>query len=931
MGDFWEQIETIDFDNSASEGDVEARLVLPMLRALDYDQNQDLTSKVSVEFVKGTSKEIKKADFVAYYGPIKTNNTSLIVVEAKRTSENLINAKGQAASYAHAIRAPLYVVTNGKKIEVWQLQLSTECTLALEYNVCELAAHRGTIESLLAKEAARSLCQRLNIKDMKIAAGDATAYIEAEARRAATSEPFISRTLSRGRDQPPLASKAILEEYPRGALILGASGFGKTELQKFLFRDQLGRAAADQDQQLPFDISLPDLAASSHSIQKYVEDRISAHCPSFTPAKLKDELRAKGAVVLCDGYERVPAHARQRLAVEAASLQRDYPKIAIFIFSRASAAESVSLPLLELLEFDVHQQREFEAAHLPGKNHSISWDLTDAVRDRLAHPIFLKLLCEHYAKFGSAPKTLTALFEEWFSRALDWSDPSPAVRMQRERALSLLAERTLNTPISKIQAFEVLQQGGFGDEVFNALVASQALNISANTVELVHEALADFVRAKCLAALPFDRFEASLAETVFRNDSLLGALLMGLLQETARQRAVWRRLSQSGIRTYLGAFKFRADVSSELRKLSEGDAQTAILQDIRDGFEETGRAFFSELWDEICVEEIGDCDVPVAITGKLSEGLKDISYSLHPSRRNGALVQIGRANNAKYRRYINLELSRKSPDAGRTVGVQILRDALEKILKQRRLKGGLALARERSISRIRFLVEEYEFPARIGKIEEIFSTLSSRQKDYIDVGDQSFFLFEVMDDLKVCFHNGDRSIDRWWKKYTDKQGNLKSDCVSQALIETYERAELILGEIFSASFATICQEMDGSGIRPIQWRLRVNHAGDGAWPFQESWFPVENSKSPKATVEVVSEPKKVFFTERMSHYEEVRSELIRLRRRSDARVSIMSSHLPEFWGYSGGRFTGETPTLTMVHNWILDELKDIFSDFPSGF
>lgn len=677
--------------------------------------------------------------------------------------------------------------------------------------------------------------------------------------------------------------------------------------------------------------------AEGISIFKYAHERINAHCPHITDSKWRDVCRQDGAIIFCDGLERVQSSRRAHIAAEISAIRRDFPKVVLFVFSRPSATADVYLPAVRLKELDYEQRQEFQKGIISGIAHNISWDLPKALNARLGHPLFLRLICEHYSKFGSRPETLTKLFDDWLTKFLGWSDGSPAIRVRREAALLLLAQQSLVEPLSNIAAFGMLIKAGFDEEIFNALVQSDALNISQSNVELVHEALADFLRAKHLASLSLEEFRTSTERTTFRNDSLLATLLMGQIPNPHYQRALWERLSQSGICEYLGAFKFRADASSMLFQLPEMEAQQNVLQDILDGFEGTSLAYFPELWDEICLEEVGVNNCGLGIEGMLDTRLSSVSYSFQMRSVNDARVSLGQTDTRFRQRYVNILLSRLKPDDGRAIGVGVLRETLKNIIKGRKLKGGVNLSRERLVSRMRILVEQENFPRDCIDLVSIKMALDPARESFVSVSDfgsdnRDFAISALLDDLQICLDAGDVQIDVWWTKYSGQCGGIDIGKAPEALIETYERAEKIFVEIVQFSFLSIRDEMQGYLIRPIQWCLRLNGSEDGDWQLKQWWIPVESYTDPKVVVQPVSGPdigssRRVEFN---GHYQNVLSRLDKLGRPSDVTVETRSGQLPAFDGYAPtGGFTGETPALTLAHDWIAAELKMLFSDFSA--
>jgi hypothetical protein len=77
---FWDRIHEVNVD---SEADVELRVIEPLLEALGYDRNKDLSRGYTIRFGEGRKGRPHEADYVVFDGTVHDRNTSLIVVEAK--------------------------------------------------------------------------------------------------------------------------------------------------------------------------------------------------------------------------------------------------------------------------------------------------------------------------------------------------------------------------------------------------------------------------------------------------------------------------------------------------------------------------------------------------------------------------------------------------------------------------------------------------------------------------------------------------------------------------------------------------------------------------------------------------------------------------------------------------------------------------------
>jgi type I site-specific restriction endonuclease len=178
---FWASVAALP---SGNEAEVERRIVVPLLEALGYDDG-DIRSKHPVIFHEGRRGRKPEADFVVFYGPIQSRDTSLLVVEAKAPGEDLHIARLQAESYASKLRAPFILITDGRDVEIWQLQLTSESHCALKVQVECIGEKRGELETLLSKEAMYQYCQSLLYKKIVPMVGDLASYAVAEINRLA--------------------------------------------------------------------------------------------------------------------------------------------------------------------------------------------------------------------------------------------------------------------------------------------------------------------------------------------------------------------------------------------------------------------------------------------------------------------------------------------------------------------------------------------------------------------------------------------------------------------------------------------------------------------------------------------------------------------------------------------------------------------------
>ncbi|HET6375392.1 MAG TPA: type I restriction enzyme HsdR N-terminal domain-containing protein, partial [Methylocella sp.] len=363
MTEFWDKLP---LKGLTSEADVELRLIEPLLRALGYE-DYDIATKYPVEFQQGRKGRKPAADFVCFAGPLKNRDTSLLVVEAKAPGQALPPGKAQGESYAMNLRAPVLVLTNGETFEIWQWQAAQESVCVLDIHVDSFLAERGRIEQLLSKSALMAYCRSLEFKTILEASADYGSYETAELMRTASHSAWIERTLKyadANSSEIRIEASQLTETFPGGAIIVAASGYGKTTLAGRLFREAIEARQRKSRTSLPFDILLPELVLLSVDILEFLYARLSAHCPGVSLAVLKQILRDTGPTLLCDGFDRVAAEARMALNAKLSAFIRDYPKAQVFVFSRRASKPHLNLPVLELEALTDGQMRAMESAIL---------------------------------------------------------------------------------------------------------------------------------------------------------------------------------------------------------------------------------------------------------------------------------------------------------------------------------------------------------------------------------------------------------------------------------------------------------------------------------------------------------------------------------------------------------------------------------------
>jgi hypothetical protein len=716
MSDFWSDIPLLD--TSHSEADVESRLVLPLLHATGYS-NAEIVPKYPVVFQEGRRGRPHEADFVCFWEGVRTRDNSLLVVEAKSPAETLTDGKAQGESYAQNLRAPVLLLTNGETLEIWQMQTTLESECVLKVKVASLAAERGLVEQLLNKVAVYDYCRRLEFKTIVQASTDFASYERAEVKRLSLDERPIVRTLRRGETgigPTTLETTGLLPDFPRGAIVVAPSGYGKTTQSRMLLKQAIeGRWRGDHVP-LSFDVPLPDLEQSAVSLVEFMHQRLSAHHPGVTIATLGAILRGVGATIVGDGFDRTSAAFQKRMSTEFSSLLRDYPRVQLFIFSRAVCMPNVALPRLELEPLSDAEVRALEQAILTNEgtqNFSIVSMMSPTLRSLCTNPLLLRLALDYWKKERGFPRSIEFLFRSWLDTVLETEPNDPVSKVERERALISLAEATAAAPIAAQDAIGRLKNAEISATVFNELLQCGALLMTGAVVELKHEGLADYLRAKAFAARGETNLLAEIPTLPLPVDSFFPVLLMAQLASRTLQTVLWKRLSTGRIGIYLDALRYRFDTTNELNALDPERLSREYLDELLEGVEGPLAGFFPDMRGSAMRWLIRDGDARLAATGLLAAYPGALFYALHAREPQQPRVTVAAPPSRGIIRGVSLDRSRYRTDSARLLGMTLLRDTMREAVKHLDLKGGRIWAAERLIGRVRYLARCSDFDVKV--------------------------------------------------------------------------------------------------------------------------------------------------------------------------------------------------------------------------
>ncbi len=917
--EFWSRSDRLDIGN---EAEVEQRLLLPMLRALGY-ADEEITPKAPIIFQEGRKGRPHEADFVVHEGHYLNEDTTLIVVEAKAPGQDLKKAATQAASYAQASKAPFLMLTDGKLLEIWQLQPTRRSDRVFFCAADELRQHRGEIERLIGRNSAIAHCRALGYRQLARAAEDVGAYVENELAR--MSEPCgVSRRLRIG--NTTIDAMQGLNEIERGAVVFAPSGFGKTTLARDVHRHWL--STLTDAQPLPFLVPLPDLAEFDLTPENYARDRLAARCPHFgSAAAFADLIEKRGIRLLCDGLDRIDPKAQRRFLARADTLRRDRPKTRIIVLGRTGTPGVTGLPSINLLSLDRSEKQALASKVRPGRGAMAIHDLPPVLEPLSEHPLLLTLLLMHEERTGALPIHLDEVFETWLRSLLEVDGHGPAMVTSLRDLLGRFAMAVAggSRPRRQVLAKVNVQP----NEPLDDLVRTGAL-ISGDAVEIVHDALGDYLRAELLLELPPSELAARLADVDAHPGSLLPPLLLSKCQDPQQRAVIWDRLGLASLATYLNALRFGGE-PIDPQKVEEPELTAAFLHELRAGIVQPARWFMSPLEHEIYSVLTWRPTQTLGIAGTFDVGKRWFSYRLFEAAPGEQVV-------------VSAELDSNGPVAGfnvetciggrnaRRMAFDRLRDALAKVILRRRLRGGPVWTNERLLGRMRFALRQWRLELPLGiDFDRMAQLLREKRGDVLNLGasgERNFTTEDILSDIKALREWGWVAPDPWWEAYPASTGQTAvTEGTSGLLSEYWRRSQIVLDEVVRESFPKLVGGLNLHSAMPVRYRVRMHPPVMDERGMEFTWTPVPDWSSAAADVEDADGRPTMYdknlFTRTMA-------ELESLGRTGTSTISYVQGVMPRFDGTHRNhyRFDGETAVLRNALALLVDDLDHLLDRLP---
>ncbi len=322
--------------------------------------------------------------------------------------------------------------------------------------------------------------------------------------------------------------EAIEKSAQKRVIILGGPGTGKTTTLKYLAAERAHQALENPDIPIPIFLTLPALARSGKTLQRYLVDLVEdMKTESIYAEVLWKEIESGNAFLCLDSLDEVTPDLRQSIIERIISWAEDRGNTWIIgsrfteykggQFKHGQFSEWELLPMnrqirLELAKRLLPQLQRF----LPSSNEALlSSETFVRVLEKHAqaaawgeNPLLFSLAATVYVKTGTLPLSRATLYRDVIEAVLKTreSDPIQSLLLQRmltELALWLYQSRGRTFNINDVVAFLLDEQHkSWGDtkELINQFISSGIIEVVARyTYGFRHQTFEEYLAAVELA------------------------------------------------------------------------------------------------------------------------------------------------------------------------------------------------------------------------------------------------------------------------------------------------------------------------------------------------------------------------------------------------------------------------------------------------
>ena len=917
----WEKLVGV---SAVDEATVELQLVLPLLELLGY-VNEDIAPKHSVIFQQGRKGRPHEADFAIFNGRVRSKDNALLVVEAKKAGESLADARQQAESYAANLGAPLLLCTNGETIEVWQMQPAGTSNCVLVGQVLDVLSLQPKLELLLRKEAAIEYKCQIQHSCFLDKRPDLSAYLKQQLE--AFKDDGIERRLKFGQSTMVMSGK-LLSQYARGCIVEGPSGFGKSTLAASLMNKLVQEHA--QTRKIPIHVWLPDAFRFGINFRGFLVDRIRSHCPSVVESVLLDAFRVSGGWLVLDGMERLSEENVEALSTELRLLQQDFPHLGVVVFGRRQRLADSALPVLSLCELNEEEQRQVAMLTFDNEGWCSNFfgSMPSSFRQLAGVPLLLVRFARGYAESGRIPVRAQELFSDWLTLLLSKGGCRPSSQVATfTRAMDEVAWVTRTGPIRSEDAIHAIEAAGIAASVFDELVSLGAIAGNQCAVELIHEALADYLRVRRILSSQ-TLLAAELEKLNETSDGFFPILLAALAPEKEIASLIWQAVRRCNLDVLLQCVRFNAAMGPDSKTTTLDEASEEVIQEFAWSLD-----CFLDRFPALRSSAIGllsgsQGKEGFRLIGALGGYVGALSWQVQPIESGYECQTCGAERSFRILHGSNIDIQ-GSRDRGMLLGAEHTLKSLLELAQHRRLQGGAIYVEERLLSRLQCIeLEERGIPLCGYRFDDIFRWLEPHRGEVVGSPfGRQFLIDEVLADVQFLRSLGQSSVSAWWWDYLDPMSMVPRDeaAVVAYFKEKYRRIVFGYREACEASLAGHLQNLGMYRALPMRWRVVVAQGVDGrSFRTDATWRPVQNWGEVECDVELVDE---IEFN--WSSDDELIHELVGLGRYAGRHLLTGAGNFSVQFVQSNAHkaSAGESVVLAEISNWLTKDIQSLFCEF----
>ena len=604
LDDFWSESHEL---LEGSEADVEDRLIRPLVRALGWPDDE-LHPKVQLKKTGSKSRRGPGpiADFILAPrapGPLQSAE---VVIETKAPSAGLKDAFEQADSYASALNAPLFLITDGRTLEIWERRWLNPPQRMVCESVVDLPARRAKIEAIIARDIVRAqYADRTRSTPVSARRDLVRDYLDSLQQRIDDFEPLPRTIVEEPNDKYKISAQpeeGIVPVDGETWLLSGYSGRGKSTVLRMLERKAL---ATSHRGPVPFHL---DSGSLQGDVIDALVQSLGRQMPAFHSAVgLLEWLRQTPSLLLIDDWHKGDARARSAIERFLRDV-RPHAMAVVFASAPGSAAPNgVRLRRFMLPRYSIEERDEAISHFMDPSKRVSSWRIIGKVSEGFGELLREPVILDRFLKLidwkprgglrlpSDLPRMMDALLEKLLeSRRVDARSFADAVSAVCVQIVTRSERFSLVDVADAVRAADIdVKSPAFADDLVASGVWSRK---GAGYFQFEHEIWRRHFQARALRESRRWDSKKGIQEWVASEDAApLFALVpfaVSLIERPEDREALHNALLQRDLGLYLRGLA----ASPRSPATNAGPAcEVTCLQRLRDGYVDVIERWFPQL------------------------------------------------------------------------------------------------------------------------------------------------------------------------------------------------------------------------------------------------------------------------------------------------------------------------------------------------